>query len=302
MRWPAKQRIKTELRDFIELFLAPSIAAVLPWKLSFAIFKRLANVQWLYRGVCWQALVNAKAMGAAAEGDRQWLAKRRLVTLVDHADHYLARTRSDRYMERHLIVVGQWPTPDRPGICMTFHWGAGMWALRHAAQHGLAAHALVAAMEGTPFEGRYVLSRYAAARTRSVGHALRHEPLVVSGSLRPVMQSLRRNEQVFAAVDVPSDQVDASVDVTFLGRQIRVPKGLFRVAADMGIPITVYTTGFDLETGKRRLDIAHISPMSPERNTEQLAQQVFQRLERLVQSEPAFWHFWSEAPRFFANQ
>lgn len=302
MRLPGMQRIKTELRDLIELVLVPGIAALLPWRWSFAFFKRMAHVQWLYRGACLQALAAAKALGAVEEGDEaRWLATRRLVTLVDHADHYLAITRSDQYMARHVAVQGQWPAPDQPGICVTFHWGAGMWALRHASAHGLQAHALVAAMEGTPFAGRWVLRRYAVARTHSVGQALGRDPLVVSGSLRPVLQALRRNQQVFAAVDVPSDQVDASVEVTLLGRKARVPKALFRLACDMRIPVTVYTTGFDADTGVRSLHIARIAPPEASADIQALAQTVFTQLESSIGAEPAFWHFWGEAPRFFSR-
>ena len=296
-QWLPK-RARIEARDLIELVLVPGLAAVLPWRWCFALFRRLARVQWLYGTACAQALAQAQNWGKldpAEAGD--WLTTRRLVTLVDHADHYLAVSRSDAWMRRHLQVQGEWPAPGAPGIFCTFHWGAGMWALRHAHSAGLQGHALVAAMEGSPFAGRRVLQWYVRAHTRSVQQALGRSPLVVSGSLRHVIQALRRNEQVLAAVDVPPDQVDASVEITLLGMQARMPKGLLRLAVAQQVPVTVYVTGLNTRTGQRFLRIAQLGVHS---GVEALAQTVFGHLEKALQEDSAAWHFWGEAPRFFS--
>ena len=291
------QRLRTEARDLIELVLAPGLASVLPWPWCFAIFKRLARVRWLYGAACAQALEQAQARGQVAEGDAaRWLAVRRLVTLVDHADHYLAVSRSNAWMQRHLTVHGQWPSPENSGILCTFHWGAGMWALRHASSSGLRIHALVASMEGTPFAGRTILHWYERARTRSVGHALGRAPLVVSGSLRPVIQALRRDEQVLAAVDVPSDQVSASVPICLRGMAARVPKGLLRLAVDYKVPVTVYVTGLNAHNGQRSLRIVQLGAWD---DLDALVAAVFGHLETALCEDAAAWHFWGESHRFF---
>ncbi|WP_313080229.1 hypothetical protein [Pulveribacter sp.] len=294
------QRLRTELRDLAELAVVPAAGALLPWRTGFVLLKQLARWSWLYRGSCAQALEQAQARGVVPPGQEDaWARQRRLVTLVDHADHYLARTRSDRFMDRHLQVMGNWPNPGVAGICLTFHWGAGMWALRHAAANGLRAHALVAAMEGDPFDGRAVLRRYAVARTRSVQNALGRPPLVVTDSLRPVVRALRKGEQVFAAVDVPPDRVSASVPVQLQGMPARMPRGLLRLAVDMQIPVTVYSTGFEPATGQRQLRIV---PLGVHSDVQTLAETVFAELDALLAEHSAFWHFWSEAPRIFTDR
>lgn len=294
-RLPA--RWQREARDLIELVLVPGLAAVLPWRWCFAIFKRLARVQWLYGAACADALAQAQQRGQVPAADAaRWLTVRRLVTLVDHADHYLAATRSDAWMQRHLQVRGQWPSPGAPGILCSFHWGAGMWGLRHAHSTGLQVHALVAAMEGTPFAGRRVLQWYVRGRIRSVERSLGCAPLVVSGSLRPVVQALRRNQQVLAVVDVPADQVDSSVEVRLLGMQARMPKGLLRLAVTQNVPVTVYVTGLDMHTGQRFLRIAQLGVLQ---DLDALVLAVFGHLEAVLCEESAAWHFWGEAPRFF---
>lgn len=292
-----RHRLRVELRDLIELVLVPGLAAILPWRWCFALFKRLARIDWFYRRASHEALRQAQALGQVPPGtEAEWLATRRLVTLVDHADYYLAITRSDAYMRRHMHVQGQWPSPEQAGVLLSFHWGAGMWALRHAAARGIKGHALVAALDGTPFAERKVLQRYAVARTAQVGVALRRPPLVISGSLRPIVQALRNKEQVLGLVDVPSDQAEGSLPITVCGMAARVPKGLLRLAFDMQVPVTVYINGFDVQTGQRFLRVEQI-PSQPDLQT--LTNVVFQRLNGCMDESKALWHFWSEAHRFF---
>ena len=171
-----------------------------------------------------------------------------------------------------------------------------MWGLRHARAQGLSAHALVAALSGAHFKGRVVLHWYARARTAEVARALGCPTLDVSASLRPALRALRQNEQVLAAIDVPSDQVAASQSVDVLGMQMLVPKALLRLAVEQRIPVTLYLTGIDLDSGQR---FVRIMPLGVRDDLASLMQEVFGVLDRAIQAEPAAWHFWGEAPRFF---
>lgn len=288
-------RLRVELRDLLELVLLPGLAAVLPWPLCFRIFRKLAGFNGLYREASDAALVQARHFGWALD-EADWLRKRRLVTLVDHADFYLARTRSDAWMGRYLDVSGTWPAPGTRQVMCTFHWGAGMWGLRHARAQGLQAHALVAPLSGAHFQGRSVLHWYARARTAEVSRALGCQALDVSASLRPALRALRDDEQIVAAIDVPSDQVAASEPVVVVGRQMWVPKALLRLAVEQRIAVTLYVTGVSLDSGRRTLQL---HPLGLQDDIATLAQQVFNTLDKAIQSEPAAWHFWAEAPRFF---
>jgi len=288
-------RWRTELRDLLELVLLPALAVVLPWRLCFRIFRRLARWDGLYQAPCHAALAQARAFGWAQD-DADWLLKRRLVTLVDHADFYLSRTRSDAWMRRYLAVQGAWPPGNAAGIACTFHWGAGMWGLRHAHAQGLQLHPLVAPLQGAHFEGRSVLHWYARARTAEVGRVLGCSALDVSASLRPVLRALQQGEQVVAAVDVPPDQVAASEPVQVLGRQMLVPSGLLRLAVERRVPVVLYLTGIDLHSGGRLLNIR---PLGVRDDVGLLAQEIFKELDQVIQAEPPAWHFWGEAPRFF---
>jgi len=291
------ERLKIEGRDLLELVLLPGLAAVLPWPLCFRIFRRLAHWRWLYREVCERAVSEASARNVV-DDEARWHWMRRLVTLIDHADFYLSRTRGNRWLARHVSVEGTWPSPDRAGILCTFHWAAGMWGLRSLAHAGLYPHALVAPLDQAAFHGRVVLGRYARARTAEVARVLRQDALDVSASLRPVIRALHEEQQIVAAVDVPADQAAASEPVTLLGMPARIPRGLLRLAVDQRTPVTVYLTGFDVRTGQRWV---RVTPLGVYDDLSKLIDDAFQHLEAALKQDPAAWHFWSEAARFFTR-
>ena len=294
-RWAS--RLRREWQDLAGLVLLPAVAALLPWNIGYRVLRRLARSLRPYEDNVRVGLRNAAARGWVGDATH-WQLVRRLVTLVDHADLYLARTRADSWMDRHLDVQGTWPAAGQPGLICTFHWGAGMWGLRHARVSGLTAHALVAPLEGAHFAGRRVLLAYARARTAEVSRALGCPTLDTSASLRPVLQALRRGEQVLAAIDVPADQVSASEEVELLGTSARVPRGLLRLAVDQQVPVTVYLTGLDVASGRRFLRIHQLGIRD---SLEHLVKDVFELLDQAIREDPPAWHFWSEADRVFVR-
>ena len=292
---PKLKRLRAELRDLLEVVLLPGLAAFLPWPLCFRIFRRLARWQWLYREAADRSLAHARAMGWAPD-PHAWSISRRLVTLVDHADLYLARTRSDAWMRRHLDVSGQWDAAAGAQVLCTFHWGAGMWALRSAAAAGLDAHMLVARLDNEQFRHRRVFYHYIRARTATIARALRNATLDPVQDLRRLLALLRAGGQIIAAIDVPSDQVSASVTVRIAGHTARMPRGLLKMAVEQQLPVSVFVTGIDLATGRRFLRIV---PLGVQRDVEGLVAAMFSHLDQAIRQDPAAWHFWSESERFF---
>lgn len=293
-RWSG--RLKAELRDFLEVVALPALAMVLPWSLCYRVLRRLARWSWLYRAETERAFAQAKALGWVHGDESTWRQLKRLTSLVDHADHYLTRTRSDTWMQKHLIVSGEWPAPDAPGLLLTFHWGAGMWAQRHAGTAGVKASMMVDAPSPAHFQGHKVLFRYIQARIRSIELAL-HTPTVdASKNLRPVLSTLRRKESIMAVIDVPADQVAATVNGELFGRAAHIPKALLRVGVEQAIPITLYMTGYRVDDGQRTLDIVQLGLYQ---DIDKLAADIFAALNATIARQPTAWHLWGEAPRFF---
>lgn len=291
-----KQRCRNEARDLLELVLLPGLAAILPWSWCFALFRRLAHWHWLYRTPCNQALDQAKKRGWVGPDEAQWIWRRRLVTLVDHADHYLGLWRSDAWMRRHLHVTGQWPTVGQTVLLTTFHWGAGYWGLRCAAAHGLRSHALVATLESPAYQGRTLLTWYARARNAHVARTLGAPTIDIVHRLRDVVRALRNHKALLGLIDIPSDDAKASITVDVLGLKASVPRGLMRLVVDHKVPVVLYITGLNTDDGSRFL---HIQPLDAGDTVESLAERLFGELDRLIRSDAPAWHFWSIAERFF---
>jgi lauroyl/myristoyl acyltransferase len=290
------KRLRTELHDLLELVLLPGLAAVLPWRWCFPVFKRLARLRWLYREPCDTALEQARSRGWAGVDEAHWLWVRRLVTLVDHADHYLGLWRSDAWMTKHLQVQGAWPDHEQGVLLLTFHWGAGYWGLRHAAAHGLQPHALVATLASQAYRGRTVLTWYARSRNAHVARTLGSPNIDVAQHLRRVIRALRENHSLLGVMDVPADGAKASMTINLLGMQARVPRGLLRLAVDQQVPVVLYITGLDTGTGRRLLQI---KPLGVYPVVEEVAKVVFAELEQIIAQDAPAWHFWGIADRFF---
>lgn len=292
------RRCRTELRDLLELFVLPGLAVLLPWGVCQRVFAWLARRPWLYRDEVERALVQATRLGVLQDDPARWSATRRFTTLMDHADYFLIRWRGLSWMRKTFDVRGQWPEPEAAGLVCTFHWGCGAWALPHMRAAGLRVHALVAALDADCFRGRRVLHAYAVARTAMVARELGCPTLDVSGSLRPVLAALQRNEQVLAVLDVPADQVSASQEVALMTYRARVPTGMLRLAVKHRIPVTLFLAGQELD-GRRFLEIRR---MGASDDLDTLMHAVFAELDRALRRNSAAWHFWSEAERVFAAE
>jgi hypothetical protein len=291
-----RHRLFVELRDFLELVLLPAMAAVLPWRVCFRVFGWLARQHWLYQEPCQLALKRARALGWAGEDEVHWLWVRKLVTLIDHADHYLGLFRSDKWMRRHLSVKGHWPHCKKPLLLLTFHWGAGYWGLRHASASGLSPHALIATLDSGAYQGRTVLRRYAMSRNANVSRTLGADTIDVSKDLKKVSRSIRLGDPLLGVVDVPADEARASIDVKLLGMRACVPRGLFKLAVEKQLDVVVYITGLDTQTGQRFLTI---KPLGIYGDTQNLADAVFQELDSFIALDAPAWHFWSVSERLF---
>ncbi|RMW94617.1 hypothetical protein EBQ26_12215 [Allofranklinella schreckenbergeri] len=288
-------------RDAIELFLLPGLAAILPWRLAFAVLRWLAfHWRYPYRPTVEAAWQQALARGQVQpEQQHVWQAERRLVTLVDHADMYLSLTRNPRrYMAHWLEASGQWTPPGQAAVLVTFHWGAGMWGLHHARAAGLQPVALIEALNPSHFPGRPLLYHYARWRIQQVRKALGQAPVDISQSLRPILQALRAQQQVLVVADVPADRAGSSISVEFAGQRTQVPRALLKLMAQQRIPVCYYITGIDLLTGQR---FVRMQPLGAFDDAEALAAALFARLDGLMAEKNAAWHLWDQAPRFWGN-
>jgi phosphatidylinositol dimannoside acyltransferase len=293
------QSLKLQVRDVVELLLLPALAAVLPWRLCFRVFGWLARWNGLYWDATQRSVEHARSMGWLGADATEWARRRRLVTLIDHADFFLVYTRSSQWLKRYVTVQGQWPTANKAAILCTFHWGANMWAMRHMYQNGMHAHLLHGSLDKVHFKGRPVLHAYLKARAAGGDRELGRTRLNIGTKLRSVLlKIIADQEQIIGAIDVPADAYRGKQEVTVLGKKGEVPNGLMRLAVEHQVPVALYYTAINFETGQRTLVIKNLGVLT---SVDEFAEKAFSELDQMIRDSPPTWHLWSEVPRFFKS-
>lgn len=287
-------RLRREFRDTIELLLLPFLSVLLPWSWCYAMYKWICKTGLVYDERAQDALEEAQKY-TPIDDMEQWLQHRRLTTLLDHADHYLSRFRSERWIKQYTSVLGNWPQAHGPQLFLTFHWGAGMLALNHLNQHGKTAHMLVHGADPQHFRGRWVQYQYIRHRIQRISDLLLFPTIDTHKNTRGVVAAFQKQETIIAVIDVP-ESAQTGLPVDLLGHIAHVPRALLRMAAERLIPVTVYVTGIDYITGTRTLAIHTLEPAN---TPEELAKAVFAHLSAAITDKPASWHLWTECGRFF---
>ena len=293
----AMARLRREIRDLIQIVLAPGLPALLPWPAAFWVYRQLSRSRWLF-GAQTEASIRA-AMDALPTQDEKALRRRlRLVRLLDAADLYLARrTPVGRPPTAHFRRKGEWPK-EGPFIALSFHYGNGMWMLRDANHAGFGTVMTFAPFDESMFSGRRVELFYAKQRwretNRSAGVASVFRPRI----REKLTTALAENKVVVGLLDVPPQLVSArQLPVTLLGQPATLPCGLLDLAKSLDVPVVPCWVTLD-EKGYRTLHIEsarHIT--DPAAELDWFAAQ----LDRLIRDDPGAWHFWPQWPQWLAD-
>jgi hypothetical protein len=281
-------------RSLRELAVVPGLGALLPWRLGFRWLSRQSRNDALYREVCDAATLGAGSVFDIGDPDT-WKRRHRLVRLVDHCDLWLTRTRSMSWLDRHVDVVGEWPHQG-PFIAMTFHWGAGLWALAHLHRHGLRARFLSARIDRTAFQGDGIAYRYARMRNAAVERIGGGPVIYTGGAASSIRDALAAGDVVVALYDLPADDRRSTLTTTVCRHSVRLPAGLARLAATQSVPVVPFAMDFDENTGRRRL---RIEPAFTPSDAQAFADRLGESLTRLIDENAAAWHFAAFAPHFF---
>jgi phosphatidylinositol dimannoside acyltransferase len=285
----------TKFRTLRETVLLPALAAALPWTWGFGLLRKFAASDDLYRELT-DTACNGAMMVAPISDIREWKQRYRLIRLVDHCDMFLVRTRSRRWFRKHVDVDGAWPKSG-PFIAMTFHWGAGLWALDHLRSLGLSARFLSARFDKMQFLGDRVAYGYARCRNRTVESAGGAPVIYTGGATQAIRLALAEGHVVVALYDIPASQTHSTLLTKVCDRLVELPAGLANLAVASGVPIVPFAMGLDYQSGRRQLKIEEsFHPASAQDFADRLAES----LTRLIREDTAAWHSSGYAPEFFA--
>ncbi|WP_232085939.1 hypothetical protein [Candidatus Nitrosacidococcus tergens] len=290
-------RFKQEAKDFLERILIPSVAIGLPWSWAFRFFKwATAYCQWLYSSQGKIALMEAQKV-ITINHPEQWLQTYRLIQLIDQGDLYLSRFRSNGWLNRYVKVTGTWPKP--PFLGITFHWGAGLWSLRHLQSQGISATYLSARFNRASFPQRWIAYLYTRLRIKEIEQASGGSVIYKGGSIAQMQVAVQEGKAITALIDVPPREVGVCLPIRLLNRQAWWPSGLVKFAVREEIPVVAFSMQMDLMNGIRQL---HISPELPNHDPQTLIDSLASYFSDLLIQTPSAWHCWNLVQEFFKNK
>jgi hypothetical protein len=283
-------------RTFRESVYWPALAATLPWRQGFRLLDKLARRDDICSSATEDALAGARSLGRI-EDEQDWKRRFRLTRLVDHTDMFLVRTRGLHWFERHVKVTGQFPSTG-PYIAMTFHWGAGLWAIARMHAAGVPVHFVATRVQRESFHGDAVAYRYAVMRNRTVERAGGAPVIFTGGAAAAIESALSEGHVVVALYDVPAPMTTSTLATTVCGRSVELPAGMANIAMRTGVPVVGFDMGLDYQSGRRNLNIdAAFRPVS----AQDFANRLGRAMTRLLTSDTAAWHFSGLAGHFFGE-
>jgi hypothetical protein len=282
------------LRNFRESILWPAAAASMPWQRGFSWLRTIAGRDDVYREAAAEALAGARTFSPVGD-ESEWKRRYRLTRLVDHCDMFLVRSRGMRWFHRYVDVEGEMPRSG-PYIAMTFHWGAGLWAIARIHATGVPVHFVAARFAKADFNGDAVAYRYARFRNRTVEITGGAPVIFTGGASAAIKAALEAGRVVVALYDVPPTMTRRTLATTVVGRRIELPAGMADIAIGAGVPVVGFDMGIDYGSGRRRLRIQ--PPFAPV-TSQEFADRFAASMTRLLRQDAAAWHFSALAPQFF---
>lgn len=289
------EAVRRELRDLLELFVIPGGAALLPWPLGFRLLRFLSRRSWPYWGLGDDALVSVGDLDPPADPER-WKADYRLTQIIEHADFWLSRFRSDRWLKRYLDMEGAWPNRG-PFIALGFVWGnAGYWCLRQLGCAGFSRALVYRPIE--PEERRHGVLRYyyLRARMKHFHRAAGGAGIPTGGAWERIRELGNQGYAIVVVADAPPDPRRSTIAVRLLGQPARFRAGVLRLAAESGMPVVNYSVALDRNTGRRTLKVS--APLDV-RSAETLATAAARCLDALLRQDAPAWFYWCGAENFF---
>lgn len=291
------QRLRNLLADACALYALPLFVSLLPWTLGFRLLKWFARRDWLYPAVVEPAWEVARQYFPDCD-EKIWKTRFRLLRLVDHADSYLTLLRGARWWERRIELHGDWPAAG-PRVFLTYHWGGGQWIWRGLRAHGFDAYFVAQRAQGRALGITRLSHWYGDFRAWAIRRIGSRGPWFVGGSKERLRQALQSGASVVGMLDLPAAPQQRAAETSLLGRCVRFPLGLARLAVETGLPVTLFSAAFDPETGRRLLWIENLQPAI---SVDEVMHRYAEHLEARLRAYPEYWQLWRVAPSMFCAE
>ena len=290
-------RFARTLGDALCLYVIPLTAALLPWRLGFAWLKRLSRVSFLHRDSVASLWSGAAPYFPGADA-REWQRRARLLLLVEHTDTWLTLLRGNRWWRRHIRVDGNFPQAGHANLLLSYHWGTGNWIWRVLRAHGIGAYFLARRPHGRSLGLTRLSHWYGRWRSFSLRRIGSSGIIFTGDSADAIRQALAANASVVGMLDLGAGAGQRAADGMLLGRPVRLPFGLVRIAQELGAGIALFSVGLDWQSGERDLRIELV----PATDAAAAMDAYIRHLDARLRTAPEAWQMWHEAHAIFAPE
>lgn len=286
----------TEWSTLRDLVLKPGLTCCAPYALGHRWLQYLASRPARFAPDAEASWRRAnELLGPAAPDRRVFLIRYRLYCLTDWADLYLANTRSDRWLQRHVRRIGDL-IPNAPVLALTFHFGAGLWAMRALGRSGFRPAWVHAPVSGVVTAGAQLATWLGHWRVATVRRATRAPTISTPGAYERMRDWVGRGHGITALIDAPAHAARQTSVVKVLNRPCQLANGLARFAVEQKLSVYLYTTTLSESADHRIMRGQSIGRFE---DVETLMQRVGQWIDREIRRDPAAWHLWRFADQFF---
>lgn len=290
---------QTEWSTLRDVVLKPGLACCAPHALGHRWLRYLAGRPTQYAPdaeISWRRA--GELLGSNVPERQLFIGRYRLYYLTDWADLYLANTRSDRWLRRHVRQLGD-PIPSTPVLALTFHFGAGLWAMRALGRDGVRLGWVHAPVSSVVMAGAKLATWLGHWRVATVRRATRAPTIPTPGAYARMRAWVAQGNGITALIDAPAHGGRQTSLVEVFGRPCRLANGLARFAVEQQLPVYLYTTTLSDAADHRIMRGQYIGRFS---EPEALMQLIGRWMEQEISRDPAAWHLWRFADQFFATR
>ncbi len=287
--------LKRNGADLITLFVIPILIALMPWKIGFRVLRKLARHERSHKvhvEEAWQ--MARKHFPDEIEDDWKW--RFRLLRLIDRVDAWLVLLRPRGWWSKQIVQTGEFPKPDGPHAFLSYHWGGGHWIWSQLARYGFPTHLISRRAEAADLGAGRLALTLGRARLYGIRRLGGREVIFLGGASGPVRKALAAGHNLLGMQDMPPAPWDATLRRPLLDGEVAYPFGLARLALEANATIVLLSFAFDLDTGKRTLNVTTL-PRGIDIET--LATRYVAHLDECLRSESAFWQTWTLTAQMF---
>lgn len=284
-------RWRRNLSDATWLFALPLVTALMPWRLGFALLRRVAAAGHGYGDAVEAAWQQARTH-CPGQDETSFRRDLRLLLLLDRCDSCLVLSRGPRWWRRQIDVHGDGLDALHAGLLLNSHWGAGSWIWRLLAEGGISAHFL-ARRAGVGDIGHGRVSRWFLAwREWALRRAGCAGVIFTGGSRDTLRATWAAGDSVLGMLDLPAAEGRRHIDVRLLERNARFPLGLAALALESGASISLIACGIDTDSGRRQL---YTEALPAGLDVDGVMRRYAAFVDRRIRDQPALWQMWPQA-------